>query len=132
MKNLLTTITLLCFSVAANADIYFCVAERYGEVNLSDGRILEKEFLYEIYNTIIDTERGFKTGGNSSVNEYEGNCTKSSSLIVCQYIEEFDRETVLIDLTKRSLEYSRVTQSTRSFGADEPVFSGEVGTCTKA
>jgi len=24
MNKLLTTITLLCFSVAANADIYFC------------------------------------------------------------------------------------------------------------
>jgi len=29
MNKLLTTVTLLCFSVAANADIYFCETTKF-------------------------------------------------------------------------------------------------------
>ena len=133
MNKLLTTITLLCVSVAANADIYFCVAERYGEVGLGyprTGTLLEKEeFLtVDIYNTIIDTEKGFKTADDDLPPEYKGSCTESSSLIVCQLIEENGRETILIDITRPNLEYSSVSQ----YFDDASIFYGEVGTCTKA
>ena len=33
MNKLLTTITLLCFSVAANADIYFCESNVFTLIN---------------------------------------------------------------------------------------------------
>ena len=33
MNKLLTTITLLCFSVAANADIYFCTVEKTVDID---------------------------------------------------------------------------------------------------
>ena len=43
MNKLLTTITLLCFSVAANADIYFCQARHYAEANQNFTMTVNKE-----------------------------------------------------------------------------------------
>ncbi len=130
--RLLTIVTLLCISVSANADIYFCVAERYGEVASGyprTGTLLEKEeFLtVDVYNTIIDTEIGFKTADDDLSSEYKGSCTESKSLIVCQLIEENGKRSILIDITRPNLEYSSVSQ----YFSDVSIFYGEVGTCTK-
>ena len=43
--KLLTTITLLCFSIAANADIYFCQARHYAEANQNFTMTVNKEAL---------------------------------------------------------------------------------------
>ena len=55
MNKLLTTITLLCFSVAANADIYVCDSTAVGNVGIANFLIDEAE-LQEQY--ILDTEAG--------------------------------------------------------------------------
>lgn len=128
MTRLLSLITLLCFSVAANADIYFCVAERYGQIRLSGSSILEKESLSSTYNTIIDTERGIKISG---VGPYEGNCTESSNLIICQHIDEGNYITVLIDIISYPMQYSNVHQKASSINDRGPMFYGEIGECTK-
>ncbi len=55
MNKLLITITLLCFSVAANADIYVCDSTAVGNVGIANFLIDEAE-LQEQY--ILDTEAG--------------------------------------------------------------------------
>ena len=55
MNKLLTTITLLCFSVGANADVYVCDSTAVGNVGIANFLIDEAE-LQEQY--ILDTEAG--------------------------------------------------------------------------
>ena len=55
MNKLLTTITLLCFSVAANAAVYVCDSTAVGNVGIANFLIDEAE-LQEQY--ILDTEAG--------------------------------------------------------------------------
>jgi hypothetical protein len=76
MNKLLTTITLLCFSVAANADIYFCKAS-YLSVLLSewdDGIAMDDDT-----NFIVDTDKGFtvitdSTSDSAPSEQYMGSC----------------------------------------------------------
>ena len=66
MNKLLTTITLLCFSVAANADIYSCTTTNGGgiytetEVTITPGRTY-----------VIDTNQGIRLPG---LETYIGGC----------------------------------------------------------
>jgi hypothetical protein len=56
MNKLLTTITLLCFSVAANADIYFCEVQTSALAHYNGLH----QSLYGDGDTsiIVDTEKG--------------------------------------------------------------------------
>jgi hypothetical protein len=74
MNKLLTTITLLFFSVAANADIYFCEST-------ADGDILKPNVMGTRGNYIdhdggskfiVDSEQGVRNG--SGMTEIEGPC----------------------------------------------------------
>jgi hypothetical protein len=56
MNKLLTTITLLCFSVAANADIYVCDSTAIGNVGTGTSFLIDVAELQEQY--ILDTEAG--------------------------------------------------------------------------
>ena len=64
MNKLLTTITLLCFSVAVNADIYFCQSRHYAESNQNFTLAINKEefdnerYDPDTYSVIVDTEKG--------------------------------------------------------------------------
>ena len=52
MNKLLTTITLLCFSVAVNSDIYFCPSERITGVEAgSKPEIITEEILTIVVST---------------------------------------------------------------------------------
>ena len=66
MNKLLTTITLLCFSVAANADIYFCESNVYTLTNFYNSVAGEDEVVF-----IVNTERGLRW---ESSQNYIGEC----------------------------------------------------------
>ena len=55
MNKLLTTITLLCFSVAANADIYFCEIAKYASAGPDDATSNENPTRETL---IVDTDKG--------------------------------------------------------------------------
>ena len=57
MNKLLTTITLLCFSVAANAEIYICESELVAELRGTENISGE----YTRGRLIINTDDGFKS-----------------------------------------------------------------------
>ena len=85
MTKLLTTITPLCFSVAANADIYHC--QPFTGIGL--GNYYDRTFFFqqlplsplEEYETkaanafTIDTEKGVRTYGYLAPDEYFGSCS---------------------------------------------------------
>ena len=74
MNKLLTTIILLCFSVAANADIYFCEVRVISTIGSDgSGSILDEP---SGENWIVDTEKGFRSSGQS---EYGGSCVPKES-----------------------------------------------------
>ena len=55
MTKLLTIITLLCFSVAANADIWFCETVALAILNDEAGYVYDEGQSY-----IIDTDEGYR------------------------------------------------------------------------
>jgi len=73
MNKLLTTITLLCFSVAANADIYFCTPQ--GLSYLAPDDVTDIQYFNrdasenEVF--IVDTEKGFRQERDD---DYRGSC----------------------------------------------------------
>ena len=61
LSKLLTTITLLCFSVAANADVYLCTESQ--AVSLDRQRVLNPPMRDEgeiISIFLVDSEKGFR------------------------------------------------------------------------
>jgi hypothetical protein len=80
MTKLLTAIILLCFSVAANADIYFCNPSIGGTVADDIGETTD----HETTSFIIDTEKGFREIGPVRNNaDYVGNCFIQTLTILC-------------------------------------------------
>ena len=81
MNKLLTTIILLCFSVAANADIYFCEGATSAyidpQTNLSNNIVASDR-----YNWIVDTDKGFRYTQVGF--DYEGSCELSDGYIICR------------------------------------------------
>ena len=101
MNKLLTTITLLCFSVAANADIYFCESSQEATVmpGFLDGRDdpdSQKTF-------IMDTEKGFKVVGGKP-DEYIRSCSSESIKWSCTYVQDFAGE-ASFDIWTDNLEF---------------------------
>ena len=75
MKKLLTTITLLGFSVTANAEQYLCIGEKASYLTSSGN-----DDLYETSDTrlFIDLKEGYKLIGVPGLDEFEGICEKSA------------------------------------------------------
>jgi hypothetical protein len=74
MKKLLATITLLCFSFAASADIYLCTEEK--AVSVDRMRVFNPPMRDEsetISIFLVDPERGFKRTWIEE--DYSGACT---------------------------------------------------------
>ena len=121
--KLLTTIILLCFSVVANADIYFCEAtigtllgESGGYVRESDGT----KFL-------VDTDKGVKW---DFVQIYEGLCQQGNGYVSaegvnCSYLAKGGL-TRQIFINNETLKFSAAQHG---LGAN---VSGWLGECTKA
>jgi len=98
---MLTTITLLCFSVAANADVYFCTPQ--GLSYLAPDDVTDIQYFNrdasenEIF--IVDTEKGFRQERDD---DYRGSCEIITDPIpwigwVCNAVgERYQQETLLI------------------------------------
>ena len=119
MKKLLTTITLLCFSVAANADIYFCEIAKYASAGPDDATSNENPTRETL---IVDTDKGFRI---SEGEDYSGSCEQSadSRFFICQ--GESLPANLAINTEKLTFTY---TSNLYSLG----VAIARAGTCTKA
>ena len=128
MNKLLLAIIPLCFSVAANADIYICESKNFGE-GYVDG--LHKSLPYAA-NLIVDTDKGFilKSGfTRTGHSEYAGTCNQGAEYLTCSYTREnFDRADLAIKLASRTNNY-RFT-FTQNVYAERVNFY--TGTCTRA
>ena len=60
MNKLLTTITLLCFSVAANAEVYFCESTHATLLGGNEDGPFSIGTETDDYRIIVDTTRGFR------------------------------------------------------------------------
>jgi hypothetical protein len=134
MKKLLTTITLLCFSFAANADIYFCQPRHYAESNQNFTLAINKEefdnerYDPDTYSVIVDTEKGMSDIG---LDNYEGSCDENSTFIKCE------RETDLLSNGYPGFTTVVINKSKREFvetfiNANNSTGFTISGTCIKA
>ena len=133
MKNkLLTTITLLCFSVAANADIYICDSSAIGVLGLSNFVSEEAEFQNQY---ILDTNAStLRRTIYTNVREteptiYNMQCVEGrNSAIACEINMEPSYGRFLIN--PYSLNYSYVVSNVYLPSAAQVIVSA--GTCSKA
>ena len=122
MNKLLTTITLLCFSVAANADIYFCnpVHARAIFATAVVGNI---NILLDDDRFIVDTEKGFRSN-LSTVDDYSASCEIDRKFVQCGLKHELGDWLFAINIEDLTFSYTAVRLG-RSV-------SSWVGTCIKA
>ena len=127
MNKLLTTITLLCFSVAANADIYFCTEKATG-LAWFDGRdngFNKNGPAFKGDSWIIDTEQGMR---NSATEEYIGSCELDTyAAVICRHLPEngYERVFMINPYTEEEFVFTAHNRNILS------VFA-YAGTCTKA
>ena len=118
MKKLLTTITLLCFSVSANADVWFCEEVRYSNTFYHGDN-------YSTDNSgvsyIVDTDKGIRM---PLQNDYRGTCEQTAKYVLCSIPREGHEITLSLDAVE-----SRYTFTFNQYGF-YVYFSA--GTCTKA
>ena len=119
MNKLLTTIAMLCFSIAANADAYFCETLRNMNL-LADGffnpNISRNDF-------VVDTEKRIRIGASEN---YLGSCSTIVGGISCEY----RRGTILGRLyINSSMGFNSSFTFTSTTGY---AVSSSAGTCTKA
>tara|TARA_E500000331_G_scaffold268326_1_gene259659 strand:- start:43 stop:489 length:447 start_codon:yes stop_codon:yes gene_type:complete len=148
MNKLLTTITLLCFSVAANAEVWFCepdleilqlgpfmdVISNYETLTIRQGfdsfEIESAETSPIRKRIIIDTEKGVKESLNQQnlsedyEGNYEGNCQIMIDGIKCSKGSEFADQKVWI-LNTEFKNYSEIFIT-------PSLIQSYTGTCTKA
>ena len=76
MKKLLTTITLLCFSVAVQAQQYLCIGEKAAYLTS-----IGNNDLYDTSDTrlVIDFENGYRLLGVPGLEDYTGICAKTGN-----------------------------------------------------
>ena len=128
MKKFLTTITLLCFSVAANADIYFCTEKATG-LAWVDGRDSDffnnngPDFIGDTW--IIDTDKGMR---HSDDEKYAGSCESPYGVICRSFSTESGYERVFMITPTATGEEFIFTAHNRNILS---VFA-HAGTCTKA
>ena len=127
MNKLLTTITLICFSVAANADIYFCQSE-YGTVVLADGS--EPNIEEELFTLVVDTEQGVRGWFNETA-DYAGQCD-SESVVRCKGTVELDDGIYELYLSLFSDSLSFIYSMRHSESVETVGIISLAGTCTKA
>ena len=123
MNKLLTTITLLCFSVAANADIYFCESDSSANLIVpTESRYLNNLSEEGDVSIVVDSEKGFR---HSEFEEYNGDCEISRIFLVCTFSSEGIGEgTFAIDIKGLSFSYIDHIYGMR--------LTSRAGTCTKA
>lgn len=133
MERAAFLVLFMFLSLPALGKTYLCSAERYSEISLSNnGTIVERQdFISNIYNVVVDTEKGFKNILDYEDTEFRGACKEIEDTILCENKLKLDLETVLIYLNKNMLEYSFVRQSASSWAYRDAGFSGEVGTCSE-
>ena len=150
MNKLLTTITLLCFSVAANADIYFCTVEKAVNTDelgtsISDGTkkiSIDDEFnstgpninesaISEEQTFIVDTAKGLKEVWKSrditQEGDFRGNCEtvadNVSRYISCEIKLTGISENFILSLRDNSFSHAQTMGG---------IVVSHLGTCTKA
>ena len=144
MSKMLTTITLLCFSVAANADIYTCTTKARSSVGHFPGPNDPNYFNMSNVGEdgggfVVDTDRGIRTilpdRALSNLDQerlrrlnerYYGSCTIDSNQITCQNSSPGRFSMILINTSEIPYKFTRsdILFSDGSGGA-------EVGTCIK-
>jgi len=123
MKKLLTTIILLCFSVAANADIWFCTSETEATIIVSaDQRSRNSYYENPQQEIIVDTDKGYRHAG---LTNYYGVCKMSGIYLVCtDNSEGLGEGSFAIDTINNTFSYID-----HIFGVR---LTSRVGRCTKA
>ena len=120
MNKLLTTITLLCFSVAANADIYFCETLRTMSLSANG------EFNSDIsrFDFVVDTEKGVRVETSEN---YLGSCSTIpvGGGINCDYRRNHVLGRIYINTIDPDFSFT-FTATTSSH------VNSSAGTCTKA
>ncbi|MBU14851.1 MAG: hypothetical protein CMQ14_07145 [Gammaproteobacteria bacterium] len=126
-NKLLTGIILLCFSVVANADIYFCEATHQALIGSDDQSSSNADAKF-----IVDTSRGVRFNGGADgwvTEDYTGECNRHQGyLIECLggEVAAFDR-LVLWDSSTGSSIYFTFVRSNIYL----PLISSHHGECTK-
>ena len=140
MNKLLTTIILLCFSVAANADIWFCETNYMAVVGYDNGlqRVQASGQTFT-----IDTDKGVRLppfgqgldlpdGFESPEMSYRGSCEKMGIHIICS--DEYSDNQELV--TVRGLATFSINTENLKFTYSANIYSEWVtsatGTCIKA
>lgn len=114
MNKLLTTITLLCFSVTANADIYVCSTKAQASIldpsisGTDSLRIIGTNNDEDSTSYIVDTDQGVRTVFSDSTQallsgtvanlegNYRGSCETFTYLIRCSDSSYFDNMSHLL------------------------------------
>ena len=126
MNKTLTTIILLCLSVMANADIYFCEATHQALISFEDQSSSNADAKF-----IVDTSRGVRFNGGADLwvtEHYTGECNRAKGyLIECLggEVDASDR-LVLFDGSTGSISFTFVRSNIYL-----PIISSYHGECTK-
>ena len=127
MNKLLTTITLLCFSVAANAETYVCTDKKRSITSHPISGFSDYGVgIYDDANGyIVDTDRGIRFFNDEGVSEpiFGGSCDVNADIIKCTKEEYGEFWSVLI--------YIRDELIFSASRTDALVVVASVGTCIK-
>ena len=130
MKKLLTAIILLCFSVAANAEVWVCT-EKKSSLTTAPSSIENgyNVYIYDLANGyIVDTDRGmrrFNAGGSTQPDPFVGSCEITGERIRCDTDPAANAiQSLLIDIDG---ERGNFSFSSHVIG----FVSASVGTCIK-
>jgi hypothetical protein len=127
MKKLLTTITLLCFSIAANAEIYVCELKTTTfsyDTGVAAAFSLEAGNYPEPGILILDTEKGWRETNSVFGEDYRGVCTSQGLYVICK--DELSHGYLTVSIKKEELTF---LFSQHMYGGSS---YAKGGTCTKA
>ena len=118
-----TRITLLCFSVSANADIYFCESDSSANLIVpTESRYFNNLSEEAGVSIVVDSEKGFR---HSEFEECNGDCEISGTFLVCTFSSEGIGEGIFA-MDIKGLSYSYIDHI---YGMR---LTSRAGTCTKA
>ena len=121
MNKLLTTITLLCFSVAANADVYFCTTEAYSTAHVEGDNFSAGGINFDGETYIIDTTKGFRY---ADIDSYDGSCEEKGIFIRCETNSPTTENVIVVHADKLTFTYTLAIYGWFA--------NATAGTCTKA
>jgi len=110
MNKLLTTITLLCFSVAANAETYVCTEKKNSVTSHPIPRV-NPDYNVSIFNAaggyIVDPDRGIRVFNEEGDSEpiFRGLCDINAVIITCTHDNGGEFESIIINI--RGGQYSQ-------------------------